>query len=40
MFVGSRLVVLCFPFRVVGLVGLALVVGKGIVLLGLWTLQQ
>lgn len=28
------------PFAVVGLVGLALVVGKGVVLVGLWSLQE
>ncbi|UPV76355.1 hypothetical protein M0R89_19530 (plasmid) [Halorussus limi] len=28
------------PFAVLGLVGLALVVGRGIVLVGLWTLQR
>ena len=28
------------PFAVVGLVGLALVVGKGVVLFGLWSLQE
>ncbi|WP_135854328.1 hypothetical protein [Halorussus salinus] len=28
------------PYTVVGLVGLALVVGKGVVLVGLWSLQE